>query len=639
MSRNMSENVLEEKATTKKRSEKADPTDLPDLSLSSQHFQATYLASLLKKQFHGLFCNSKTTEESTEYDKKQAEFVADYNRRTSEAKIELSTTQNGSAFRRVQPKDRVPEPIGLDPDLGLTKESLQLAANLSAIVGLEHNLQKLAPLKRRLLHNASDSSVPQSPVSLPRESPLPTAAELEPESGVAPPNATDDEKLKKQKSDGSPEINKQSAPSPLPIKKRRYHGTITPNPIASPQPTSSKLSSKKTLKHVRKENENLRTKTSRLRLRLQDYITRADVKDTLDRFVQSQSTTPSDIEQNESEPESEQSISEVSSKSTPGRMRRVISTVPALDEDELQQLAPFMGLSGSEKSAESDSASSSDSEYGTKNLTSPSGKIRASERKKKSQENYQKKQKSKARPQESVKPIMKIEKPKTKTKKSLDNVLSDLISAKANDPTLAKFFEADQELDKPKIKALKPSVDMAKKSRKPSKPQKLETQKLDTRRLVTQKIETQKIETQKIETQKINNQKVEPQKIETQKINSQKIEHQNIETQNIETQKKESQKMKSDSDDENNWEPSENTVVDKNSSLGEEYLIKEDDASWYSVTCFCGSPFAGRPMIECDRCSMWVHMNCGKVRKNKVPEKYICPLCKRGEASSSRTRR
>ena len=25
----------------------------------------------------------------------------------------------------------------------------------------------------------------------------------------------------------------------------------------------------------------------------------------------------------------------------------------------------------------------------------------------------------------------------------------------------------------------------------------------------------------------------------------------------------------------------------------------EDYEGWYMITCFCGKPFAGRPMIEC----------------------------------------
>lgn len=189
---------------------------------------------------------------------------------------------------------------------------------------------------------------------------------------------------------------------------------------------------------------------------------------------------------------------------------------------------------------------------------------------------------------EEIKEISSASKsPKTsKSKKSLDNVLSDLISAQENDLTLRKFFEAEQELDnkptkntpKKKTKTSQP----VKKSRKPSKPQKLEAAP-------------------------------EPEK-----------------------EKDDNEKS---IDDENNWVPSDETIIDKNSSAGENYLIGESDESWNSVTCFCGAPFAGRPMIECDNCSLWVHMTCGKVRKNYVPAKYVCPLCKPLKRSSSNRKR
>lgn len=85
------------------------------------------------------------------------------------------------------------------------------------------------------------------------------------------------------------------------------------------------------------------------------------------------------------------------------------------------------------------------------------------------------------------------------------------------------------------------------------------------------------------------------------------------------------------------WETAVDTEVVKNSSNGLDYLIKEHDASWYSVTCFCGQPFAGRPMIECDLCGMWVHMNCAKIKKNKVPDNYNCTQCRR-DAKAVKTR-
>lgn len=50
--------------------------------------------------------------------------------------------------------------------------------------------------------------------------------------------------------------------------------------------------------------------------------------------------------------------------------------------------------------------------------------------------------------------------------------------------------------------------------------------------------------------------------------------------------------------------------------------------SFNSVTCFCGKPFAGRPMIECSGCLTWLHMSCAKVKRKNIPEFYYCDYCK-----------
>ena len=52
-----------------------------------------------------------------------------------------------------------------------------------------------------------------------------------------------------------------------------------------------------------------------------------------------------------------------------------------------------------------------------------------------------------------------------------------------------------------------------------------------------------------------------------------------------------------------------------------------DDESWNLVTCFCRRPFAGRPMIECSKCETWIHLFCAKIRKDHVPDVYVCPSC------------
>uniref|UniRef100_A0A665X0X4 PHD finger protein 13 n=1 Tax=Echeneis naucrates TaxID=173247 RepID=A0A665X0X4_ECHNA len=56
------------------------------------------------------------------------------------------------------------------------------------------------------------------------------------------------------------------------------------------------------------------------------------------------------------------------------------------------------------------------------------------------------------------------------------------------------------------------------------------------------------------------------------------------------------------------------------------HLIKYD--SWDLITCYCGKPFAGRPMIECNQCSIWVHLSCAKIKKSNVPDIFYCHKCR-----------
>ncbi|KAK3103780.1 hypothetical protein FSP39_021844 [Pinctada imbricata] len=53
-----------------------------------------------------------------------------------------------------------------------------------------------------------------------------------------------------------------------------------------------------------------------------------------------------------------------------------------------------------------------------------------------------------------------------------------------------------------------------------------------------------------------------------------------------------------------------------------------DDESHDLITCFCMKPYAGRPMIECSECETWIHLSCAKIRKNNIPDTYVCQLCK-----------
>ncbi|CAF91049.1 unnamed protein product, partial [Tetraodon nigroviridis] len=60
----------------------------------------------------------------------------------------------------------------------------------------------------------------------------------------------------------------------------------------------------------------------------------------------------------------------------------------------------------------------------------------------------------------------------------------------------------------------------------------------------------------------------------------------------------------------------------------EDIMVDSDDDSWDLVTCFCMKPFAGRAMIECNKCHTWIHLSCAKIRKSHVPETYVCQRCR-----------
>lgn len=45
------------------------------------------------------------------------------------------------------------------------------------------------------------------------------------------------------------------------------------------------------------------------------------------------------------------------------------------------------------------------------------------------------------------------------------------------------------------------------------------------------------------------------------------------------------------------------------------------------ITCYCGKPYAARPMIECSRCLTWLHLSCAKIKRKKIPDIFICVKC------------
>lgn len=77
-------------------------------------------------------------------------------------------------------------------------------------------------------------------------------------------------------------------------------------------------------------------------------------------------------------------------------------------------------------------------------------------------------------------------------------------------------------------------------------------------------------------------------------------------------------------------------VSDRYQSFNHSYFVLSTlgDDSWDLITCYCGKPFAGRPMIECDECSIWVHLSCAKIKKSNVPDIFYCYRCRDSRGST-----
>ena len=155
-----------------------------------------------------------------------------------------------------------------------------------------------------------------------RESPTPPIGENLSPVPNASENRTDDEKLKSQLSPLKEELRKNSTRSPLPIKKRRLHNTVsnpsTPSQSPVPQPKTQKAEFISNPKRFTKKARLVAiasTSSSAVRSlkhRAQDYITEHDVAETLIHFRQSsRCNTPATVEQDSaatsSTSESEQS--------------------------------------------------------------------------------------------------------------------------------------------------------------------------------------------------------------------------------------------------------------------------------------------------------------------------------------------
>jgi len=100
----------------------------------------------------------------------------------------------------------------------------------------------------------------------------------------------------------------------------------------------------------------------------------------------------------------------------------------------------------------------------------------------------------------------------------------------------------------------------------------------------------------------------------------------------------ESWQLSKDDYDANMYSPQHNNDIDedinRNSTEEDRDTVSEDD-SWDQVTCYCGKPFAGRPMIECSKCLTWVHLKCAGLRRTNIPDTWHCAKCKSKQLDKS----
>ena len=54
--------------------------------------------------------------------------------------------------------------------------------------------------------------------------------------------------------------------------------------------------------------------------------------------------------------------------------------------------------------------------------------------------------------------------------------------------------------------------------------------------------------------------------------------------------------------------PTQGAILEEGGIGKKTRRTKYFDSIFFQVTCYCGRPFAGRPMIECTRCLTWVHL-------------------------------
>ncbi|KAF8930803.1 hypothetical protein EDD21DRAFT_135261 [Dissophora ornata] len=62
-------------------------------------------------------------------------------------------------------------------------------------------------------------------------------------------------------------------------------------------------------------------------------------------------------------------------------------------------------------------------------------------------------------------------------------------------------------------------------------------------------------------------------------------------------------------------------------NLGGESSCDEDEDEEGIIMCICGSKEDEGAMVQCDKCQVWLHIECLDLSEDDIPDEYFCPTC------------
>lgn len=69
------------------------------------------------------------------------------------------------------------------------------------------------------------------------------------------------------------------------------------------------------------------------------------------------------------------------------------------------------------------------------------------------------------------------------------------------------------------------------------------------------------------------------------------------------------------------------TDADSRESMNDDYSSDSDQADGDVIRCICDDTSDDGFTIQCEACEDWQHASCVNIKKNNIPDHYICEQC------------